>query len=93
MAYYALEASGEQDLPTMNYDSPLMKQFLETFSPLHLENVAIVDAIVATTQIYYYNATRQYMDCNRTRIEYMKKNLREGFERINFGLIKDKMLL
>ncbi|MEL6942872.1 MAG: hypothetical protein AAFO82_09405 [Bacteroidota bacterium] len=93
VAYYALEASGEQDLAVLMHDSPLMKRFLETFSPLNPENPAIVDAIVATTQIYYYNATQQYMDCNRTRIEYMKKNLRKGFEHINFDLKNDKLLL
>lgn len=93
VAYYALESSGEQDLAVLMHESPLMKQFLETFSPLHSESPAIADAIIATTQIYYYNATRRYFDCNSTRIEYMKKNLREGFERINFDISKDKMLL
>ncbi|MEM0991945.1 MAG: hypothetical protein AAGI49_02870 [Bacteroidota bacterium] len=93
MAYYELEKSGDQDLAVLMHNSPLMKRYLATFSPLHSENTAIADAIVATTQIYYYNATRRYLDCNSTRIEYMKKNLRAGFERINFDLAKDKMLL
>lgn len=92
-AYYELEKSGDQDLAVLMHDSPLMERFLTTFSPLHPENPSIADAIEATTQIYYYNATRRYLDCNSTRIDYMKKNLRAGFERINFDLAKDKMLL
>lgn len=93
MKFYALESSGDGDLAVLMHDSPLMKRFLDIFSSLHPENPAIKDAIVVTTKIYYYNATRRYLDCNSTRIDYMKKNLRAGFERINFDIKKDKMLL
>ncbi|MEM1325715.1 MAG: hypothetical protein AAGI23_07170 [Bacteroidota bacterium] len=91
--YYALEASGDEDLAVLVYHSSLIASFLEQSTQANPDNQAIADAIRATTQIYYYNATRKYLQCNSSRIDYMKENLRKGFERLDFDLRQDKMLL
>lgn len=76
-------------------DSKEVNEFLDSASKDNPANKRIAEAIRFTTEIYYMNddKVRKYFDANSGRINYMKKNLAEGFSKLKFDLRKDKMLL
>ncbi len=92
-SYYKMNELDQQRLSVSMTASPLFKKYLKKASKHHEANQAIADALLTTTKIYHYNATRDYLECNSTRIDYMKTNLFKAFEEQNFDLKKDKMLL
>lgn len=86
----------DQDIKRLSYSlrsSELFETFLNEASDQYIENREIASLIRKTTEIYYYNASRKYLKCNRTRIEHMKENLRKGMEDHSFDLKKDKLFL
>lgn len=76
-------------------DSKEVNDFLEKAAENNLKNKRIADAIRFTTDIYYMNddKIRKYWAANSGRVNYMKKNLSEGFAKLKFDTKKDKMLL
>ncbi|HQU84099.1 MAG TPA: hypothetical protein PKY59_13275 [Pyrinomonadaceae bacterium] len=76
-------------------DSKEVNDFLEKAAENNPKNKQIADAIRFTTDIYYMNddKIRKYYAANSGRVNYMKKNLSEGFAKLKFDTKKDKMLL
>ena len=56
-------------------------------------NRPIIDALNASCHIYGLNASRQWYNNTKTRILYMKKQLKSYFDRTDFDLSSDKMLI
>lgn len=77
----------------MMQDSKIINDFLDLASKKNPKNRAIAAAFRKTNTIYGHGATREWYRQNSERIDYMKKNLREGFARTKFDIKKDKMLL
>lgn len=76
-------------------ESKEVNEFLDSAAKENPKNKRIAEAIKFTTEIYYMNddQIRKYYDANNGRVNYMKKNLSEGFAKLKFDLKKDKMLL
>ncbi|MEJ7862341.1 MAG: hypothetical protein WKF90_11990 [Pyrinomonadaceae bacterium] len=76
-------------------ESKEVNEFLDSAAKENPKNKQIAEAIKFTTEIYYMNddKIRKYYDANSGRVNYMKKNLSEGFAKLKFDPKKDKMLL
>ncbi len=91
-AYSVRFAGGKAHYQAIN-DSKEYNDFLDAASINNPRNRAIANALRKTTDIYLKNVTRRYFAANSTRINYMKENLRRGFDETKFDLKRDKMLL
>ena len=76
-------------------ESKEVNEFLDAAAKENTKNKRIADAIKFTTEVYYMNDDniRKYYDANSSRVNYMKKNLAEGFAALKFDTKKDRMLL
>lgn len=91
--YYKMDDQGIRDLSVAIKNSKEFDALIEKMVAANESNQDIAQLLNKTTEIYYYNASRQYLRCNSTRIDHMKDNLRDGWEKINFDIKKDKMLV
>lgn len=91
-AYEVDGQGGKRLFETINESADFGK-FLDLASEKNPANSKIAAAIRKTTSIYLKSVKRQYFAQNSERIEYMKQNLTENFDRAKFDLKRDKMLL
>ncbi len=91
--FYEDDSKKVKNLYIAIYESKEINQYLEAASENNSKNKEIADAIKITTKIYRYNPLQKYYAANSSRIDYMKKNLSNGFARLRFNVRKDKMLL
>ena len=91
--FYKLDDLDKRPMMYSLKNSKPFQSFLQKATAANNKNKAIETAIQKTIQIYGYNEDRKYYDCNRTRIEYMKENLKKSFDACNFNLSKDKFFL
>ncbi|MBX7171430.1 MAG: hypothetical protein K1X72_10785 [Pyrinomonadaceae bacterium] len=94
-SFYKAAIEEEKSQYKAMLDSKEVNNFLESAAKNNPKNKRIADAIRFTTDIYYMNDNqiRKYYAANSGRVNYMKKNLAEGFEKLKFDNAKDKMLL
>ncbi|GAB4469512.1 MAG: hypothetical protein OHK0029_42120 [Armatimonadaceae bacterium] len=90
---YRISASGGKRHYLILNESEDYQKFVRAATVRSTANKEIADALQKTTEIYSYNANRRYFQANSTRIDYIKRNLQEGFARFGFDLKKDRMLL
>lgn len=72
--------------------SPLFKKYLSEMSA-EPQNIEIVEALLASNEIYLMNSNRQWYGNNSTRAKYMKRQLREQLAGNDFDLSADKLLI
>lgn len=91
-AYVTDENGGKSSYLAIS-ESAEYNRFLDSAAEGNSSNKKIADALRKTTDIYTKNILRRYFEANSNRVEYMKKNLMQGFSEVKFDLRKDKMLL
>lgn len=94
-SFYTRDEEKGESMYKAIIDSKEINEFLDSASKNNPDNQRIADAIRFTTEIYHWNddKIRKYYAANDGRVNYMKKNLAEGFTRLKFDQRKDKMLL
>lgn len=90
--FYKLDDTDSKSLMLSLRDSKLFNDFIHKAAGKE-ENKQIKEAIEKTIEIYGYNISRKYLECNATRIDYMKANLSKQLNIYGFDYSKDKMLV
>jgi hypothetical protein len=89
--YYEWDIAGKQGISVSLKGSPLFEEFLNR-TRVNPPNAELIDAVLASIDIYYLNDTRRWFESNERRVMYMKSMFVRHIREESIDLSQEKIL-